>query len=284
MIIDFHTHTFPEKIAASTLNALGNAAHIKPFTNGTESGLLVSMKEAAIDYSVTFPVATKVGQVEKLNHRIIEKKEENLAKGLIYFGSMHPDYEDYKAELKRLAEAKIPGIKLHPAYQATDFNDIRMMRIVEYACELGLIVLIHAGIDIGIPDHNYASVEHILEVMKAVQPDKLVLAHMGGWGCWDAVEKHLAGAPLYLDTSCSLRLESFHEDWKSNPQYKDHLSEEAFVRLCKKHGTDRILFATDSPWQHQTEYVSAIQAMDFSDVEKEMIFSQNAVKLLNLNL
>lgn len=284
MIIDFHTHTFPEKIAARTLTSLGNVSHMKPLTNGTENGLLSSMKDAKIDYSVTFPVATKVEQVENLNHQIIAQREEHLAEGLIYFGCMHPDDEDYKVELKRLADAKIPGIKLHPAYQATNFNDIRMMRIVECACELGLIVLIHAGIDIGIPDHNYASVDHILEVMKTVQPDKLVLAHMGGWSCWDSVEKYLAGAPLYLDTSFSLRLEKFHEDWKTNPQYKDHLSEEAFVRLCKKHGTDRILFATDSPWQHQTEYVEAIHSMDFSDVEKEMIFSQNAVRLLNLSL
>ena len=47
-----------------------------------------------------------------------------------------------------------------------------------------MIVLIHAGIDIGIYDRNYASVAQILNVIRDVQPEKFVLAHMGGWACW----------------------------------------------------------------------------------------------------
>ena len=43
MTIDFHTHTFPEKIAASTLEKLSAASHTQPFTNGTCQGLLNSM-------------------------------------------------------------------------------------------------------------------------------------------------------------------------------------------------------------------------------------------------
>ena len=41
------------------------------------------------------------------------------------------------------------GIKIHPAYQNTDIDDIKMMRIIDFASEQGLIILTHAGIDIG---------------------------------------------------------------------------------------------------------------------------------------
>ena len=59
-----------------------------------------------------------------------------------------------------------------------------------------------------------------------------------------------------------------------------NLRDEDFIRLCRKHGTNRILFATDSPWQDQADYISRINAMPFTDTEKEHIFSGNAVALM----
>ena len=53
--------------------------------------------------------------------------------------------DSYKEELLRLKQAGIPGIKLHPAYQNVDLDDIRMMRIIDEASSQGLITLVHAG-------------------------------------------------------------------------------------------------------------------------------------------
>jgi predicted TIM-barrel fold metal-dependent hydrolase len=60
------------------------------------------------------------------------------------------------------------------------------------------------------------------------------------------------------------------------------MSPDEFFRLCVKHGTDRILFATDSPWTGQSSYVEAIRNLPFSGQEKDGIFGQNASKLLSL--
>ena len=49
MIIDFHTHTFPDKIAAAAIDKLQHASHSKAFTSGTVSGLQASMQRAGID-------------------------------------------------------------------------------------------------------------------------------------------------------------------------------------------------------------------------------------------
>ena len=43
MIIDFHTHTFPEKIAAAAISKLEQKAHARAHTDGTQSALLRSM-------------------------------------------------------------------------------------------------------------------------------------------------------------------------------------------------------------------------------------------------
>ena len=280
MIIDFHTHTFPAAISERVLAKLSKLSHTKYFTNGSANDLIASMNEAHIDYSVNLPVMTTAGQVEKVNSSLMADRETLYQQGIITFGGMHPDYENYKQELKRLKDHGILGIKIHPAYQNTDIDDIKMMRIIDCASELGLIILTHAGIDIGIYDHNYTSVSQVLKIIDEIHPEKFVLAHMGGWGCWEDVERDLAGAPVWFDTAFAIGAVTPDEAKSGTPYLANNLSNEDFVRIVRKHGVEKILFATDSPWESQKDYVERINKTSLSDLEKEMIFSENAKKLL----
>lgn len=282
MIIDFHVHTFPAGISAKVLAKLSKLSHTAYFTDGSVHGLQESMKAAPVDYSVNLPVMTNAEQVEKVNSSLIADRENLLKQHIITFGGMHPDYEDYKKELRRLKENGIPGIKIHPAYQNTDIDDMKMLRIIDCASELGLITLTHAGIDIGIYDHNYASVSQILKVIDEVHPQKFVLAHMGNWACWKEVENDLAGAPVWFDTAFSIgKVTPAGKDSKP-PYLSCNLSDEDFLRIVKKHSADKILFATDSPWEAQKDYIARIEKMPLSEQEKEQIFSANALELLQL--
>ena len=282
MIFDFHTHTFPEKNSKKVVQKLGSLSHTLPFTDGSIRELLASMKEAGVDYSVNVPVMTTVEQVEKVNSSLIRQREELFSQGIITFGGMHPDYENYKEELRHLKQSGILGIKLHPAYQDVDLDDMRMMRIIDCASELGLIVLTHAGIDIGLSDHNYCSVGHILKVIDQVHPPKFVLAHMGNWGCWEDVERDLAGAPVWLDTAFAVGSITADPNQDEKPYLEENLSNEDFVRICRKHGVNRILFATDSPWQDQKDYIERVRSTGLRQQELELVFSENARKLLSL--
>ena len=61
MIIDFHTHIFPDKIAHKTIDALSLRAKIPFFSRGDTETTLKSMDEAGIDKSVVLsknPVTT----------------------------------------------------------------------------------------------------------------------------------------------------------------------------------------------------------------------------------
>lgn len=282
MIIDVHTHTFPDKIAQKVVNSLAKDACTKPFSDGSMAGLLAGMKRGGIDYSVNLPVMTSPAQVEKLNGQFIEAREQMMQQGIICFGGMHPEYEPVRQELTRLKNAGIKGIKIHPAYQKLDLNHPKMMNIIDIASELDLIVITHAGIDIGIYDHDYASVKHVLQVLKEVQPTKLVLAHMGGWGCWEDVERDLAGAPVYFDTAFSLGPIEPLPDWEKAPIRDHNLTVEDFARIARKHGTDKILFATDSPWQEQADAVALVNSAPLTSEEKKQVFYQNAANLLNM--
>ena len=137
MIIDIHTHIFPDKIADRTIDALSRAAHLNPHTNATAEQLTVSMQEAGIDISVNMPVATAARQVMKLNDSSVRQNEiyfENASvPRILSFGCMHPDYEDWHSELARMKELGLKGFKIHPVYQDTDIDDIRFLRIFERA-------------------------------------------------------------------------------------------------------------------------------------------------------
>ena len=68
--------------------------------------------------------------------------------------------------------------------------------------------------------------------MNEVEPEKLVLAHMGGNASWSEVEERLVGRNVYFDTGVIL----------------DRMPQEQFLRMVREHGADRIVFGTDSPW------------------------------------
>lgn len=284
MIIDFHTHTFPAKIAGNVLDKLQKKSRSKPYTDGTDADLQVSMKDAGINYSVTLPVMTNVAQVEKLNSIAIASLEQTETTGLIPFGGMHPDYENYREELKRLKAAGIRGFKLHPAYQGVDFDDPRFMRIIDAASELGLITLTHAGLDIGIPHHDYSSVEQILHVIKEIHPEKLVLAHMGSWDNWQQVKSDLAGAPVWMDTAFTLGRIEPAPGTERAPEESMMMENAEFIDLCRAHGTDRILFATDCPWSSQKAYVDRFLKMELTEAERTAVLGENARRLLCMDL
>ena len=313
MIIDFHTHVFPDRIAGQTIQALSERSHILPSADGTAKGLSQSMKKAGIDLSINLPVLTRPEQTDRVNNSLLRNKEEMIEMGILTFGGMHPAYEDYREKLRLLAAEGIKGIKLHPAYQGTDLDDISMMRVIDTASECGLITLIHAGLDIGIPGHDYSSVKMILRILDEVKPEKLVLAHMGGWKGWKEVKQYLAGANVWMDTAFSIGridinrdtetvesegqssvlTESQPDQWLPSGNQQDtgcidsikvpyNMDPEALLSLCRKHGMDRILFATDCPWADQKAYVDAVRALPLSEAEQAAVLGGNAEKLLGL--
>ena len=114
MIIDFHTHTFPEKIAANAIKKLSSSGNIKSYTSGLTSSLTDSMKHAGIDRSIILPVATNPGQFNTINHVAAIINETSDTSGLISFGGIHPDNDNYKDILNNIKSDGIKGIKIHP--------------------------------------------------------------------------------------------------------------------------------------------------------------------------
>lgn len=279
MIIDFHTHTYPEKIADKVLKDLMSKSGTQTFSDGTLAGLKASMEKAGVDISVILPVVTAPKQTEKINMVAAETNEGFEGTGLWSFGGIHPDNENYKEILLDIKNKGLKGIKLHPDYQGVFFNDIRYKRIVSYASELDLIVVVHAGVDIGLYDVVHCTPDMVVEMLDEVAPKKLVLAHLGGWNMWDQVYEKICGRNVYLDTAFSYGDIAF----LNGAEHKWKLAEEDQVlQIVHKHGADKILFATDSPWSDQRQSLEDIRSLHLSELEKTMILGSNAEKLLRL--
>ena len=275
MIIDFHTHMFPDKIAGRTLDYLSGIFGASPFADGTYTGLCNSMGKGAVDISIALPAVTKISQVAAINRFASAYTEGPV----ISFGGIHPECENYKEILKEIKNLGLKGIKLHPDYQDAMFNDIRYKRIISYATELGLVVVVHAGVDIGLPSVTHCTPDMVCEVLDEVQPERLVLAHMGGWNLWDEVLAKLCGRNVYMDTAFSYG----EIAWLSGAEHRWKLaSEEMFLKLIRAHGADRIVFGTDSPWTDQKRAIKDIQALPLSDEDKKKILGENALQLLGL--
>ena len=276
MILDFHTHTFPDAIAQSAVDKLKHNSHTRPFSDGTADGLRRSMARAGIDASLVLPVATSPRQVPHVNDASIRMNEQGGETGVYSLGCMHPDFEDWHDELGRLSRAGLRGIKLHPPYQGVDFDDPRSLRILSRAGELGLFVIIHAGLDVGMPGAEQATPEKLLRALRAVGPVTLVLAHMGGWRCWK-------DTGVYLDTSFSLGpMTPIGDGHYSSEAELLRLDETDFLRMIRLFGADRILFGTDSPWEDQETEVKKIQALPLTEGEKRAILGDNAARMLGI--
>ena len=281
MVIDFHTHTFPDSIAERALASLSKASRTLPFTDGTNDGLLASMKTSGIDLSVILPVATNPGQVEKINGSAAGINSLFPGK-LISVGCMHPMYEDWYDELSRIRDLGLKGIKIHPVYQGVDIDDPLFIRILKRCAELDLFVITHAGKDIGFPGVDHCSVTMIRHAIEETGPFRFILAHMGGWKEWEDVPS-LADTGVWLDTAFSTDriIPADKEEWEQDELAM--LDQDTFMHLVKIFTPEKILFETDSPWSDQKASLDWIRKLPLAENEREMILHENAENILGIH-
>lgn len=263
MLIDFHTHAFPEKIAARAVESLSHASGgLIPQTDGSIRSLKEEMAKDAVDISVVQSIATNPHQQKKVNDFAIEINQDPA---LVAFGSVHPDAPDALEELERIQLAGLKGVKLHPEYQGFYADDPKMKPIYQKISSLGMITLFHAGQDYGFPPPYHGMPEHILGALKWFD-SPVVAAHWGGFGCWQEVLEKLCGAPVWFDLSFGYC----------------NMPKAAAQQIIDKHGADRLLFGSDMPWHRPCWEMQLLNHLELNPEEKEKICWKNAAKLLDI--
>ncbi len=260
MIIDFHTHAFPDAVAAKALPALEKIGNIKAHSNGTVDGLLASMDGAGIEHSVICSIATRPEQFSA----IVEWSQQIRSDRLTPLASIHPDDPDGVEKVYQLHKLGFPGIKMHPYYQNFFLNEQRMQPLYDALSETGLFLVPHCGYDIGFPRTRCADPAKILELHRNFPRLQLIATHFGGWKLWDEVEDMLIGRNIFMEISFALK----------------YLSREQIKRMLNKHPSDYLLFGSDSPWDDQSESIRQLEKLHLNDTLFSAILGGNAEKLL----
>lgn len=258
-VTDFHVHAFPDGLAAAAISALEQQGGVGATYDGTVAGLLGQMDRAGIARAVVQPVATKPGQVPAIGEWAARLAGDRI----VPFGAMHPDVEDPAEEFERMRRLGLKGFKMHPEYQSFEPDEPRTLRVLVAAREAGMIALFHAGEDIGF-DTVRGTPEAFARMLDAVPGLKVVLAHLGGFRCWEGVRRALLGRDVYLDTAYTL----------------GHMPDDEYVALVRDHGVERVLFATDGPWTDMAGELERFRSLPFSEGELERMLSANAEELL----
>ena len=268
MIVDFHTHIFPKEIASRTIEKLSAMSGEPYYTDATLEALSASMDGSGVDLSIVLPVVTAPKQFDSINRFAAEVNaayyDRKHHTGIVSFAGIHPDCTEYKEKLRQIQQMGFAGIKLHPVYQQVPFDDIRYLRIVSYASELGLVTVTHAGYDVGFPGADFVSPAAASRLIDAVHPEKLVLAHAGGYDQWEEAAELLAGKNVYFDLAFVM----------------GKIPDGQLLELIHTHGAEHFLFATDSPWLDQQQQVAYLDSLPLTKEEKQQIFGGNALRLL----
>ncbi len=261
MIIDFHTHCFPDRIAEKAMNSLSHTSGLIPYTDGTVQGLKDLMKENGVDVSVVQSIATNAHQQSSVNDFAAFIASDSI----VPFGSVYPDAENVLEELERIHSLGLKGVKFHPEYQDFYVDDEKMKPIYKKISQLGLITLFHAGEDYGYMPPYHATPKRLKNALKWLDAP-VVAAHWGSQGMGQETLELLCGLDIYFDTAFG---------YASTPKPIQQA-------ILEKHGADKILFASDCPWHAPSMDLFQLRSLELSESELESILCGNAKTLLGL--
>lgn len=258
MMIDFHTHVYPEKIAEKGVRHTLDFYQIGEYTDGsgTIDHLNRCCDQDGILHRVLLGVATRADLVESVNNFLLNLKDEQSS----IFGAMHQDFENPEVELSRIQQAGAIGVKIHPDMQECNIDDQRFYPVYRYASTHNMPVLLH----LGDPRFDYSNPLRLVRIMDEF-PDLVVVApHFGGYCHWESALDCLCGRNVYLDTSSSI-------------PFGDA---DIFKKIIQKHGIDRILFGSDYPLETPANALQQLKSLGLDDAQIHQITWENGKRFL----
>jgi len=263
--LDAHTHAFPDRLAAQAVRKLAAGARycpVHPSHEGSLDSLLACMDRAGVTRAFVLSVATKPTQVTSITDWAGSIKSERL----IPFASIHPGFDEPEREAERIAGLGLRGIKFHPHYMDCTPDDPRALRVARAAESAGLAMIFHAGYDMAFPQDPRAAPERLARVHEEVPRLPLLFAHLGGWRQWEQVLEHLAGRPVYLETS-----------WVGGFCPPDLLN-----AIIEKHDPRYLLFGTDAPWRDPVKELAHFTRFPLGEYARTRALWDNALRFVGM--
>jgi hypothetical protein len=268
LIIDFHTHIYPDHVAAKILPAAKRKLKVEVPGTGAPGDLRRMMQAAGVTRSVLLPLAKGREDVSSLNDWILSVSRERGE--LTAFGAVHPFMKDMESELDRLATWGIKGVKVMPLLQEVYPDDPRCGRLYEALIERKMILVAHAGRDPLERQEIFGTPERFARTVECYPDLRVVLAHLGGLRMWDDVRRHLlpTGGNVYFDTAYV----SFY------------MGRQDLAELIRDIGPERVIFGSDYPWEEPGRAAEIIKGLGLNEADAQAVLCKNAADLLGMRI
>lgn len=280
MIIDFHTHTFPEEVRRDRTRIMKSEAWFRELYSSPRAktaspeDVLESMDEAGVDKAVLLGFCWSQHENCVQHNNFTIEAVRKYPDRFIGFASLQPTAGPKAiAELERCVSAGLKGIgELNPRGQNFDIvEDMDVLEpIAEAAIHYRIPVLLHTTEPVG---HDYkgkygAELTQVYRLAKWFPDLLLVCAHWGGGLPFYELMPEVAEVSrnLYYDTAASPLL------------YRPSI----FRIVPHIIGIRRMLFGTDFPLLNHTRYLNEIRALHLPWETRDAILGENAAALLNL--
>ncbi len=262
MIVDAHAHVWPDNLAE---RALGGAnLGLDLFGDGTVTDLLAAQERAGIDLSVTLAVANTPEQVAGANRFAGSLDRDRF----IPFGSVHAGLSA-EANVSSLRANGLRGAKVHPLFQSYSLDDPGLWDTFD-AMRGEFAVICHVGEG----SHDGAGARctplMLAEVVRRFPGLDLIACHFGGYRLIEEAAEIVIGLPVYVDTS-----------W---PPSFAGLGRDRTVELIRRHGAERVVFASDWPTADPTAEIAVVRDLGLDDEDTAAILGGNLERLLGLGV
>ena len=261
MLIDIHTHIYPDKIARKAADSVRDFYDLEGSLqmDGTVDMLLKRGAEAGISHFVVLPVSNGPAHVRSINNFILEQTKTH--DNFIGFGTVHAAMENIEEEVDRILSVGLKGIKMHPDSQRFNIDDERLFPVYD-AIRGRIPVLLHMG------DQRY-DFSHPTRLRKVLAqfPDlQVIAAHFGGYSMFETARENLEDTPCVFDISSAM-------------MFMQPGEAEGYIN---RYGAERMAYGTDYPlWDPVTE-VQRFRRLKLTGEQFDQISYKTAQRILNL--
>lgn len=261
MIIDAHTHVWPDALAEKALTA-NRLPGLTAVSDGKASTLATEMAARGIGHSMALGVAGAAKHVDRTNEFVASLDRTTFTP----FGTVHVD-SSVEENLASLRRHGISGVKVHPLFQGFGLMHERLWEIFEaFGDEIGVIVHVGAG---GSGEVNSLSTPSMVRKIVETFPRlRLVVCHFGGYHMLAEAEEELRGLDVVLETS-----------W---PPSLAKVDPTTVRRIISRHGPERVVFGSDWPMTDPAEEIAAIRALGLGDDAEAAILGANLARVMRL--
>jgi predicted TIM-barrel fold metal-dependent hydrolase len=280
MIIDTHTHLFPETICKNRERYFSDEPAFQKLYQAPKSQLigasemLASMDAGQVDKSVIFGFPWKNEERFKRHNDYISEVVSRYPDRFIGLGCFDPFSEGAAKETQRcLEEGGLSGIGELAFYQSGIENAslARLEAVMEICNDLNFPVLIHTNEPVGheYPGKTPNTLAQIYRLIDAFPQNNIVLAHWGGGLFFFSL----------LKKEVKQRLKRVYFDTAASPYLYDPSVYRLAIELV---GAEKILFGSDFPLLPPARYFEEMKTAGLSQEEMGQICGKNAAKLFGV--